>query len=71
MKLRVTIAAILLLVAAIALLLPTTGYSQRRPSANELKELVTTDVKRTCMTIKNDAAEAEPWCRCVSIAFGK
>jgi hypothetical protein len=70
MKLRATIIAILTLVTTIALLLPTTGYSQRRPSAKELKELVTIDVKRTCMTIKNDAAEAEPWCRCISIAFG-
>ena len=37
MKLKATITAILLLVTTIALLLPTTGYSQRRPSAEELK----------------------------------
>jgi hypothetical protein len=69
MKLRATITPILLLVTTIALLLPTTGYSQRRPSPEKLRELVATNMKRACMTLKNDAADAEPWCRCFSIAF--
>jgi hypothetical protein len=56
LKLRATINAILILVTTIALLLPTTGYSERRLSAEELKELATTDAKRQCMTFKNDGS---------------
>jgi hypothetical protein len=70
MKLSATINTVLILAATIALLLPTTGYSQRRLSAEERRELETTDLKRRCMASRNDAAEAEPWCRCISIEFG-
>ena len=68
MKLSIIITAMLILMATIAL--PTMGYSQRSLSAEERRELETGNWKRMCMTSRNDATEAEPWCHCISVEYG-